>query len=137
MNALVRVAQLATLSLFVACGSGPGARTGSSEPAPSRRTDAVTMEELSRVAAFQDLYDALRSLRPMWFRTSPSAIHPSAESGLQVYLDGVRLGGLETLRQIRVASVVVVRYFTPSEAEARFGGGNLQGAILVTTSTTR
>jgi hypothetical protein len=95
----------------------------------------ITAEEIVRAPA-QNLYDAVRALRPAWMmRTRPTALRPENESELIVYLDGRRFGNLESLRQIAPGAVVAVRYFSPSSAEARFGGGHLQGAIEVTTTS--
>jgi hypothetical protein len=51
-----------------------------------------------------------------------------------VYVDGRRVGTPVNLSEIPVSSVVQVRYYTASEAQGRFGLGNLQGAIDVITS---
>jgi hypothetical protein len=50
-----------------------------------------------------------------------------------VYVDGTRYGNLESLRQIVPSGIFSVRYYSPSNAEARFGPGHLLGAIEVTT----
>jgi hypothetical protein len=56
----------------------------------------------------------------------------SAEA-LVVWVDNNRAGGAEILAQMQVSSVRSVRYFTPSEAQSRFGNGNTGGAIQVVT----
>ena len=57
-----------------------------------------------------------------------------AEGDVVVYLDQSRLGGPESLRTIQVTGVTVVRHYSASEAEARFGPGHLHGAIQVITT---
>jgi len=49
-------------------------------------------------------------------------------------VDGTRFGNIETLRQLVPGIAQAVRYYSPSEAEARFGPGHLNGAIEVFTS---
>jgi hypothetical protein len=92
------------------------------------------LEDLAKVATSSTLYEALHVLRPNWFLRNPSTVRPEKEGDIVVYLDQSRLGGLESLRTIQVAGVTVVRHYSASEAEARFGLGHLHGAIQVVTS---
>lgn len=123
----------AALALLWACG-GAGRPGANNEPAPTRASDIVTLEDLGRVSAGSTLYDALRALRPGWFRRNPTTLRPEAEGDVVVYLDQSRLGGPETLRSIAISSVTVVRHYSSSEAGARFGLGHLHGAIQVVTT---
>ncbi|HYT71681.1 MAG TPA: hypothetical protein VEK78_09880 [Gemmatimonadales bacterium] len=129
-----RTVPVAALVLLWACGGGTGTQAAGHEPAPARRSDVVTLEELSRLATSSTLYEALRALRPAWFRRNPTTLRPQSEGDVVVYLDQSRLGGPEALRTIQVTAVTAVRYYGPSEAEARFGLGHLHGAIQVITS---
>ena len=133
MKARSTALSLATVAVLSACG-GASSQAGSREPAPARSSDVVTMEELGRISSTASLYEALRSLRPNWFRKTPTTLRPQAEGDVIVYLDQSRLGGLESLRTIFVSSVTTVRYYGPSEAQGRFGLGHLHGAIQVSTS---
>ncbi|HEU5262291.1 MAG TPA: hypothetical protein VFU41_12810 [Gemmatimonadales bacterium] len=133
MHAPSTALSLAAVAVLSACG-GASSQTGSREPAPARRSDVVTMEELAKTSSTSSLYEALRSLRPNWFRKSPTTLRPEGEGDIVVYLDQSRLGGLESLRTIFVSSVTTVRYYSPSEAQGRFGLGHLHGAIQVITS---
>jgi len=82
------------------------------------------------------LYDAVRALRPAWLmRRGPTTLMPQNEGALIVYVDGHRFGNAESLRQFVPTGVNSVRYFSPTDAEARFGPGHLHGAIEVITST--
>jgi hypothetical protein len=121
-------------ALGLGCGGGAGASQASREPAPVRSSDVVTMEELSRVATASTLFEALHALRPAWFRRNPTTLRPEAEGDVVVYVDQTRLGGPETLRTIQVNAAIVIRHYSASEAEARFGPGHLHGAIQVSTS---
>lgn len=123
----------ATVLLLCACGGSAGhSRPG--EPAPARRSDVVTQEELGNVVSSSMLFDALRALRPAWFRRHPMTLRPDAEGDIVVYLDQNRLGGPESLRSIAIASVTLVRHYSPADAQARFGLGHIHGAIQVVTS---
>jgi hypothetical protein len=93
----------------------------------------LTAEEI-RLGTAPTLCDVIRLRRPRWLtRTKPTAFRPERQSDVVVYLDNVRLGGPETLCQIQPLSVAVVRYLSPSEAEARYGQGHINGAIVVVT----
>jgi len=121
-------------ALGLGCGGGGGASQAGREPAPVRSSDVVTMEELARVATSSTLFEALHALRPAWFRRNPTTLRPQAEGDVVVYLDQSRLGGPETLRTIQVNAATVIRHYSASEAEARFGPGHLHGAIQVSTT---
>jgi hypothetical protein len=120
--------------LLAACASGTG---GTSRPSPSvarRDPNLITAEEIASKQA-QTLYDAVRSLRPQWLmRRGPTTLLPQNEGTLIVYVDGHRFGTVESLRQFVPTGVLSVRFFSASDAEARFGPGHLHGAIEVITS---
>ena len=82
-----------------------------------------------------NLFDAVRLLRPQWLnqRPNPSAIMPGSESDMVVYMDRIRFGAPEQLRQFPPSIAISVRFLTPSEATAEYGVGHLKGAIMVTT----
>jgi len=128
------VTLIAWVALALACGGGT-ATQGTSRPASPSHSSAnvVVAEELAKVEAAHNLYDALQSLRPAWFWTHRTSRRAESEGDIVVYLDEARLGGPETLRQITMKDAAVVRFFSPSEAEARFGPGHLHGAIQVST----
>ena len=58
---------------------------------------------------------------------------PGLSGGVQVYLDGVRMGDIEHLRAIPESMVYAIRHYDPLEAQARFGIGHNAGAIQVLT----
>ena len=123
-------ALLISLPLAWACGS---AGSGAARTAPRHDPNIITSEELQGVSA-SNLFDAIRTLRPQWMSSrSPTMLRPQAEGNIVVYMDRVRYGDPEMLRQIPPAVAVSVRYYSPSEAEGEFGAGHLQGAIQVVT----
>jgi hypothetical protein len=95
----------------------------------------VTAEEVQRHGG-SSLLDILRSIRPLWFRQKPTTMSVSGiyADAVIIYIDGQRVGGLAYLNEIPVGNVVQVRYYSPSEAQGRFGLDNLQGAVDVTTT---
>lgn len=98
-----------------------------------RDADIITADEIS-TASGQTVFEVVRALRPAWLRRSrPTAMMQQNESELLVYVDGARFGDVESLRQIAPSTVQNIRYYSSSAAQAKFGPGNLQGAIEVTT----
>jgi len=145
------VPQLAITALvfpiIAACASG-GA--GGGQPSPAR-PGATASGETARSTAYiliaddlrktdaQNLGDAIQRLRPEWLRrgsaraaNSAGTMHSAAEP-LVVWIDNNRAGGIEILAQMQISNVSSVRYFSPSEAESRFGTGNSSGAIQIIT----
>ena len=83
--------------------------------------------------------DIVRALRPnMLLPRKASALHlasslgPTDGGGIQVYVDGFRIGGLEVLERIPARAVLTVRRLTPSEATTRYGSGHTNVVIAVT-----
>jgi hypothetical protein len=117
--------------LAIACSSSHHARTDPA--APSHDADLITADELGTINA-PTIYDAVRQLRPGWLlRGQPTAVLRQNQAQLVVYIDDIRYGGIESLRQVRTSSAAYVRYYSPGSAQARFGPGHLLGAIEVKT----
>lgn len=83
-----------------------------------------------------NLYDAIQQVRPEWFRrTGATPIRNSVDHSVAVYIDNQRAGTVEILRQTNVSHASAVNYFSPSQAQMRFGEGNVNGVIQVVTTT--
>ncbi|MBW3569908.1 MAG: carboxypeptidase-like regulatory domain-containing protein [Gemmatimonadetes bacterium] len=92
-------------------------------------------------------FELVQTLRPQWLRArgsdglrftpfetrDESGVNISDESPIIVYLDGRRLGPLETLRSITHGDIDRVEYYDAVEAQQRWGVGHPQGAIHVVT----
>lgn len=126
----------ACLAIAAAVGGCAGSGTPGTSPASQRE---LTAEEIMSVSA-SNLYDVIRIRRSEWLRrsaTRPTAFPPRGQSAeVVVYLDGQRFGGPETLGQITPASVQLVRFLTPTEAEMRYGQNLLGGVIEVMSLAT-
>ncbi len=80
------------------------------------------------------LYDVIRIRRPRWLQPpKPTSIRGELQADMVVYMDNVRFGGAQALREIHPTAVRLLQYLGPSQAEARFGQGHPNGAILVLT----
>jgi hypothetical protein len=121
--------------LLAACASGSGGAARTSASVARRDPNLITAEEIAAKPG-PTLYDVVRALRPAWMmRNRPTALMPQNEGELIVYVDGTRYGNIESLRQFVPNAVQTVRYYSPSDAEARFGPGHLHGAIEVITAS--
>jgi hypothetical protein len=86
---------------------------------------------------FRDAYDIVQRLRPNWFtkKTGGSAARRmgTAGSGLVVYLDNARMGGVDALRQLQTGSIESLRFLDAADATARLpglGSSVVAGAIV-------
>lgn len=104
----------------------------SSGPATSRRTNnVITRDEL----VTQDLtsaYEAVQRLRPQWLRGRGATSIRNPEPTMPVvYVAGVRQGGPESLRVVRITETDEIRFISASDATTRWGTGHMGGAIEV------
>lgn len=91
----------------------------------------ITQEQI-RSRHFNTAYDAVRSLRGNWLveRGKSSLTRPVE---IQVYVDGVRVGGVALLKDIATEAVQSIRFFSGIEATTRWGTDHGRGAIFVVT----
>ena len=98
-----------------------------------RSSDVITEGEMN-TAGVTNAFQAISRLRPFFFKRGRemSAVVPN-QSLLQVYLDDIKLGGLETLQTIPTESIKTIRYLSSSEATIRWGPNHTGGVILLST----
>ena len=114
----------AAAALLAACASQGARATGA-------QRNVVTAEELA-VAGDVNLSEALTRVRPAFLRGRQAV--GVQESPVTVYLDGIQMvEGLDHLRNIGAKGVAEVRFLEPQQANARFGGSNAAGALVITT----
>jgi hypothetical protein len=109
-------------------------RTIESPTVKPRRVSAARWlgaDEIQQVQA-TNAYEAVSRLRANWLRPR-GASSLSLRSAVRVYLDGTRIGGVEDLRQMDTRIIGSIQYMDGAEATLRFGTGNSDGAILVST----
>jgi len=109
-------------------GQHPGDSGGSSE-------NLITSEEL-RAAPVTDLGSYIRSHRPRWLqRNYQLSFNETEIQNVVVFLDNIMHGGADALATFMTSSAQEVRYYTPSEAESRFGLGTGNGVIQIVSRT--
>jgi hypothetical protein len=124
--------RLCLLIASLAFGVSGCATTGKTSH-PSADFHRITADEL-RVALQSDAFQLIQNHRPRWIaQRGPMSINDPTAGMVVVYLDGVRAGYADFLRQISVISVEQMEYLNGPAAAARYGLGHAGGAILVTT----
>jgi hypothetical protein len=128
MSTLRRCFTLIAAAGLVACA----ARPGQDGPRERRDQNVLTPAELQTEAG-RTLYDHIRRVRPQWLEVRAPTALAGASAGLIIYRDGVRIGGVDTLRDMVTDLVESARFLTGPEAQSRVGLDHQYGAILVTT----
>ena len=128
MNTLRRYAILLAAAFMCACAANSNRASGRDRSDQSR----ITAAEVRSADPNLTLFDLISRTRPTWLvKRAGTAVQ--GQTNVVVYRDDIRVGGPETLREIRLDIVASVRYLTASEASGRFGLNHQHGAILVTT----
>lgn len=119
------------LALFGGCAPA-AAPAAAPEVTPRRDTNLITKDEL-RDIRFVSVFDAVRLLKGQWLIERNLDDLSSSGPTMQVYLDDVRVGGVDALRDIQAKDAAYVRYIDGTRAMARWGRGHERGVILVAT----
>jgi hypothetical protein len=133
-----------------------GGRGALGRPGLPMGRDHLGADELQGLG-IDNVYDAVATLRPEWLRirgnrSLAASVDPVRVEGtgaglqisgsttliseaatIQVYVDGVNTGGLETLNNIIMLTVRDMYFLDAAAATIRWGEGNPHGAILVIT----
>jgi hypothetical protein len=124
---LASTAALVLLLLAAACGGSRASGGG-----PRRDPNVITREELT-ARPFSSAYDAVETLHSNWLQTRGTDSFNSP-SQIWVYLDGTRLGGIESLRTLTPSAITSIRRIDALEATSRWGINHGQGVLLVSTN---
>lgn len=134
------VTSAALAACLAACASSGGSAATTTGARPHRNNSVITSEDMSDLH-LTNLYEVVERLHPEWLAhhnaatlTTPPGGNASGMTQVQIYLDNQRAGNPDVLKQIPISGARSVRYFDASEAEVRFGNGNLYGAIQVITT---
>ncbi len=124
------VVLLAALGVAACAAASQGGQTA------ARSSNIITAEEIASISA-ANAYEVVQRLRSKWLitRGTPGARDPILEGGLSggivVYLDGVRRGGVEALRDIPVEQIRELRWIDAKDATTRYGTGHTSGVIEI------
>jgi hypothetical protein len=130
-----------------ACGA-PAAGQIPATTSPRVAHQPITLEEITRSAGSGSVYELIHALRPNWLnlrgidaltegpeilQIDGQQVDLEGQPRLTVYLNLAKLGSVNELKQLPIAGVQAIRYFTGAEATYRWGAGNSHGAIQVLT----
>lgn len=143
----------ATLGMALGLSLGFHSHAGPSGPTRVVPGPNVLLPDEIASARAPTAWDLLHNLRPAWFVIRGTAsfresargelsgtgghVTGSVTEGIEqigVYMDNVRLGGVDELRSLPIDGFIWARFLTASEATARWGSGNVHGAIQLLTS---
>jgi hypothetical protein len=120
-----RIASLLLVAVVAACG--PIAAR------PRADQDIITRDQMES-QHFITVYDAITALHSNWLIERPLTLGVSAGNPqVVIYMDQVRLGNADELRNVLVKEVSYIRHYSAMEATTRFGVGHAQGAIVIST----
>jgi hypothetical protein len=125
MSPLFRLPALLLLTSLGACAAKKSPDTG------FRDRSLITAEQLD-ATAYPSAYEAVQAIHGNWMRTR-GVNSPTTPGMVWVLLNGVRLGGVETLRRISTQEITFIRYYDAASAGARWGRDMANGAIFVST----
>lgn len=124
--------------LAAGCATGPSSQASLARTAniytasPGARSSSVL--SASEIGATTDVtaYEVVQHLRPQ-FLAQRRGITPGDpyDGRAVVYLDGIRLGGIDELRSLAASMVGEVRYLSPVAAGGRFGRYHPGGVIAI------
>jgi hypothetical protein len=121
MNALL-------FAVLLAASCAPAVR---SPDGPGSSRDVITRAELDAAHA-NHAFEAVEELRPQWLRrTGPTSVLEPAGNLPSVYIDNVRAGDLEALREVPIYAIEEIRLVSPADATTRWGTGLAGGVIWV------
>ncbi|HEY4305536.1 MAG TPA: hypothetical protein VGM82_13775 [Gemmatimonadaceae bacterium] len=98
--------------------------------------DATDMDGL-QVA---NLYEAVERLHPEWIRGRQTNRASRDRDGqilagqAELFIDGTRQGTIDIMKSMRPRDVSLIRFYSASEAQAKFGMGNMATVIALTTA---
>ena len=128
---LPALATVATLAMVAAVASGVAC--AANQRRPERRLDrtVITREEMLS-GNYTTAYDAVSALHSIWLRPRgvDSFLVPSI---VWVYVDGIRVGGVDALQTIQPRLVNTIRFYDGPSATSRWGVDNGAGVIHIST----
>jgi outer membrane cobalamin receptor len=119
---------IATIVAASACASNS---VKSSEEGSARASREVISRAQIETMNATDAYDVVQRIRPEFLRQRGASSIQGGSQLAVVYVDGVRRGGPEALRQLRATEVEEIRFVSGTDATTRYGTDHGGGAIEV------
>ena len=120
------VAAVAALAL---AGTGCAGKQSADQGGARSNRNVITHEQIVQ-QNFRTALDAVQALRPNWLRTRGADSFQSPTQVI-VYLDNVRMGGVDQLATITPSNVATITHFDGVQASGRWGLDHGAGVIQV------
>ena len=120
---------LFALAAAAACSASGSAGTAAAGPRTSLN-GPITLDEITASPATNAL-DLVRSLRPQWLRPRGTSRVGQGADPVVVYLNNLRMGDVNQLRELSTSQVQSVEYLDSRRAQLRFGNGHEAGVLVV------
>jgi hypothetical protein len=133
MRAIAILVQLLVVMGGAACATGKAPEQR--ERAGARRSDRISRDEIA-ARSWTDAYEVVATLRPNWL-VDRGRDSFGTGTVIQVVMNGVRMGGVTSLRRLPAADVEHFQYFDATSATTRWGVGFGKGAIELSTTPAR
>jgi hypothetical protein len=143
--AVRRLALAAVAAASMACASGGASSANAGDSSPKHDRTVITDADM-RELTVSNLLEVVQHLHPEWLtpRNAGTVAAPRARTAssstdvaVQVYIDTQHAGTIDVLGQLSINSAASLKYYSASEAQARFGNGNIYGAIQIISPTKR
>jgi hypothetical protein len=128
LNRILAVNAALIVALATACAPA------TFNPIPAYDSNLITFDQLESVRN-RNAFEAISAVRPSFLRSrGPTTLMGTSAEYATVYVDGMRYGSLEMLRQIPAAWIKEVRLYRVSSS-GNFSPQEFGGVLAITTRT--
>ena len=97
-----------------------------------RRPNLITAAQIEEAESdAQNLWEVIQRLRPNWLVSRAATMRERIDP--VVYVDGIRFGEVESLREIPVTDIIAILRVCAQDATILYGIGHAGGIIAVST----
>ena len=118
------------LALLLAAPAGLSAQDPPKPTKPTKHPDLITRQEIEALKDAQTAFEVVTRLRSTWLNIRQGGL-TQPPGDVVVYVNEVRRGGPEALREVDRLQVAEIRRIRGIDATTRFGSDHGHGAILV------
>jgi hypothetical protein len=118
-------------AVLLAVPAGLSAQDPPKLPKPTRNPDLITRQEIEAVPEAPTAFEVVSRLRATWLNTARQGSLSLGPGDVVVYVNEVRRGGREALREVDRLQIAEIRRVRGVDATTRFGTDHEHGAILV------
>jgi hypothetical protein len=127
------------LSLLIAAACGSSGGSAGSVSTPTHDRSVIPYEDMQRATGVNNLYEVVQRLRPEWLKSRGVQANQMnrgqiIETAAVVYIDGQRNGEVDMLKSMPIRGLAALRFYSASEAQVKFGTGNMAPVIEVITT---